>query len=61
MVANPRMLTSSGTIVSPSSGSIPSALPAAAVSAERELRDITRLVHDHAEDLLEAWNDHFGK
>ena len=26
-----------------------------------ELRDIARLVSEHAEDLLEAWNDHFGK
>ncbi|HJZ43513.1 MAG TPA: DUF4160 domain-containing protein [Hyphomicrobiaceae bacterium] len=25
-----------------------------------ELRDIARLVNQHAEDLLEAWNDHFG-
>ena len=26
-----------------------------------ELSDIARLVTQYAEDLLEAWNDHFGK
>jgi hypothetical protein len=25
-----------------------------------ELRDITRLVNEHATELLEAWNDYFG-
>jgi hypothetical protein len=26
-----------------------------------ELRDINRLVEEHAHDLLEAWNEHFGQ
>jgi len=25
-----------------------------------ELRDINRLVNEHAQELLEAWNDYFG-
>jgi hypothetical protein len=25
-----------------------------------ELRDIVRIVNEHAEQLLEAWNDYFG-
>jgi hypothetical protein len=61
MVASPRTLTSSGTIASPSSGSIPFVSPRSGGFGRTELRDIARLVGEHAEDLLEAWNDHFGK
>jgi hypothetical protein len=25
-----------------------------------ELRDVNRLVNEHAQELLEAWNDYFG-
>ena len=50
----------SGTTAWPSSGFIPVRLSRSGGFGRTELREIDRLVQEHAQQLLEDWNDYFG-